>query len=151
MALTQLAQRRITKLADFMESLPEEAAQHFDMETWFRHGGENHDHGLKRGCEITSKHLSLCGTTACALGWAATVPAFRKAGLAMKFRENSSGVSVVYKGKNETHYQVFEIATEFFDIDHGEALYLFRDVLARTPKQWARKARAFLKRQRSSV
>jgi hypothetical protein len=58
--------KRLLKLADFLDKLPRKK---FDFTTWvnkFTWGGK--------------ADLS-CGTTACAMGWATTIPAFRKLGL----------------------------------------------------------------------
>lgn len=50
MALSKLAVRRLTKLADFMEALPRDKKHGFDMGTYIDDGA--------------------CGTVCCALGWA---------------------------------------------------------------------------------
>ncbi len=61
--LSKLAVRRLTKLADFMDALPESENKHFDMR----------DYSLKRA--------SVCGTIMCAAGWAATMPYFNELGM----------------------------------------------------------------------
>jgi hypothetical protein len=78
MALSKLAVKRLTTLATFMEKLPASANKHFKMRQWFLHTGD-HEHDI--GFEVERKDMNHCGTVACALGWAATVPSFRKAGL----------------------------------------------------------------------
>src|SRR5688572_29906761 len=108
MALSKLAVRRLTKLADYMEKLPKSAAKHFDMGAWFSHRGD-HDHAIGRWVERDT--LNYCGTTACALGWAATVPAFRRAGLVVEAMQLASN-------HNEN------VACEFFDIDTGDKILL---------------------------
>jgi len=77
---------RLVKLAQHLATIPE---QYFDLSSWAE--GEIDDQsylkqaGLKEQDEQTCSAQQLidvnCGTTACALGWAATIPAFRKAGL----------------------------------------------------------------------
>lgn len=57
--------RRLLKLAAFLRTLPRER---FDYTSWVGNGWEG------------AQDLS-CGTTGCALGWAATMPAFRRLGL----------------------------------------------------------------------
>lgn len=57
--------RRLLKLANFLEKLPPER---FGFATWVGYNWEG------------KANLS-CGTTACALGWASTIPSFRKLGL----------------------------------------------------------------------
>jgi hypothetical protein len=60
--------RRLLKLAAFLRTLP---AKRFNFGHWV---GEDW-----RGDDDLS-----CGTTACALGWATTIPAFRRLGLRME-------------------------------------------------------------------
>ncbi len=57
--------RRLLKLADFLDTVPEER---FNFRKWV-----NNDWGGKADLS--------CGTQACALGWATTIPSFRKLGL----------------------------------------------------------------------
>lgn len=57
--------KRLLKLAGFLEALP---PKRFDYNAWV-------------GDDWAGKQDLSCGTTACALGWAATIPAFRKLGL----------------------------------------------------------------------
>jgi hypothetical protein len=67
--------KRLMKLADFLDTVP---PKHFDMEDYTR--GLWTDDG-----EFSAKRLTNheCGTSACALGWAATIPEFKKAGLTL--------------------------------------------------------------------
>lgn len=141
--LNALAKRRLTKLADFMDALPKKAAKHFAMLTWVNHDGA-HEH-FERGSVLDQDDLMTCGTTACALGWATTIPAFKKAGLGMKWNGSTFSNEVFLKEKRAKCYDVFAIATEFFGIEHHQALYLFRDIRANTPKQWATNARKYMK------
>ncbi|SRR5260221_4144024 len=107
--LSKLAVRRLTKLADYMDGLPKEANEHFDM-------------GSAGPLKLSGKgDLLKCGTTACAMGWAATITSFRRAGW-------DSGW-----GREE----------RFFDVSSEGARYLFYSVV-RTPKQWAKRCRRFL-------
>ncbi len=73
--------RRLLKLADFLESLPR---NRFCLERWVGRGWEG-------------KPDLSCGTTACALGWATTIPEFRKLGVRMKkeTRANAPGPGLV--------------------------------------------------------
>lgn len=57
--------RNLLKLATFLEKLPR---ARFDYDTFV-------------GKDWKGKKDLSCGTTACAIGWATTIPAFRKAGL----------------------------------------------------------------------
>lgn len=57
--------RRLLKLADFLEKL---SRKRFDYSCWV-------------GEDWEGKQDLSCGTTACALGWATTIPSFRRVGL----------------------------------------------------------------------
>ena len=137
--LSKKAERRLTKLVKFMASLPKSAEAHFNMGSWFNHDGCDHDHGLGDGREVTRRDMNLCGTSACALGWAATIPSFRKAGLSM-----DSSIAVPY-------FQGYGLtaAANFFDIGMVQAHALFSGTKSdRTPKQWAKRARKLLRQWR---
>lgn len=62
-----------------------------------------------------------CGTNACAIGWATTMPMFRELGLelvAKKFEETVLSVAVYYKGQDINYYHGEELAAaELFAID----------------------------------
>lgn len=64
---------RLLRLADFLDALPPER---FNYNTWV---GPNW-----KGAQDLS-----CGTTACALGWAATMPEFRELGLRLSILPRS--------------------------------------------------------------
>lgn len=71
---------RLTQLADFLERpLPGP----FDMGTWGIHEGDH-----------PPEEQDYCGTTACVLGWAATIREFRAAGLFMHWMRDASGLVV---------------------------------------------------------
>jgi hypothetical protein len=127
--LSKLAVRRLTKLADYMAKLPPQARKHFRMSSWFDHSGAD-KHPIGRF--ITAKDLSYCGTTACALGWAATVPSFRKAGLKVE-------VAHTFSAHNES------IARRFFGLDRNQVGEIFGALSKRTPKEWAKHCRKFLR------
>lgn len=80
----------------------------FDMSTWGwgRHGKI----GLSE---------SLCGTSACALGWAATDKGFRKAGLRLEFSDTYAdgygGAGIVFKRKKAD--------APVYDADAGAAFF----------------------------
>jgi hypothetical protein len=134
MSLSRKARTRLTKLADFLHALPRKQWKHFRMARWISHRGD-HDHEF--GEYIKPEDLQTCGTTACALGWAAMVPGFKRLGLKV--------IAVETGGHN------IELAAEFFDIEDSQANHLFGYALWHdnasivTPKQWAKKARAFIK------
>lgn len=126
--------KRLEKLISFMSKLPKSANKHFDMLTWFEHTG---DHVHPIGRKVTREALRHCGTSACALGWAATIPSFQKAGFTMSTR--SSGTFPLSK------------AQRFFDLSLNQAEKLFIPVPmlpmehVSTPKQWAKTARRLVR------
>jgi len=121
--MTKLQRQRLKYLADRMAKLPASADKHFGMRSWFEHYGD-HDHHF--GKRITRRDLHKCGTAACAIGWAATMPFFNKLGVFV------TSVSTITKYPS----QIFGY----------ESSYLFGpDHPAKTPKQWAKAAREFLK------
>lgn len=65
-----VSNNRLNHLADFLDKLPK---KRFDYSTWV-------------GLEWQGKPNFSCGTTACALGWATTMPRFRRAGLHLRGR-----------------------------------------------------------------
>lgn len=139
MALSKLAVRRLTKLADYMESLPRSAAEHFHMEWYAGHDAvEFHSHFIS-GQELTTTDLNRCGTTACAAGWATTIPSFRRAGLRLVW---GGHYGEVFLGELDS-----AIALEtFFHIGHDEAYELFgADTLDKTPWAWAARCRKFIR------
>lgn len=134
MSLSKLAIRRITVLRDFMRRLPKSAEQHFAMHAWFRHTGD-HDHG-PRDKPISREILTGCGTTACAAGWAATIPAFRKAGFEFS---PSDGFSIEPE-------KFFDLSTSDRGYDVNDELFYSYNI--KTPKAWAAMATKVLKRER---
>jgi hypothetical protein len=111
MALSKLAVRRLTKLADYMEGLPKKAYEHFYMGTFFHHSG-SHGTDANRGQALGEKHLLDCGTSACALGWAATVPDFKKAGLKLEYHGNGYANVICPNATN-----AMDAAMAFFDLE----------------------------------
>ena len=71
----RVSRDRLLKLAEFLEALPR---KRFDYGTFV---GEGY-----KGAQDLS-----CGTTACALGWAATMPAFRRLGLHLELDKDYWG------------------------------------------------------------
>ena len=132
--LSKLCVRRLNTLADFMDALPPSAQEHFYMGNFFYHTG---DHKHKFGKYITRRDLNLCGTTACAQGWAATIPAFRRQGLRM----NARGVVRFNRGRED--------GDNFFAVEDCDrqagAHKLFYRYHIRTLKGWARMCRKFIR------
>lgn len=124
--LTKKSKARLKKLIDLMSSLPKSAANHFDMMTWYSHDGD-HQHKAPKDGKITRALLNECGTVACAAGWAATIPSFKKAGFTCDLRGNLS-----------------KEPAEFFDIPMDMECDLFYGD-AMTPKEWAREAKKLVR------
>lgn len=102
---------RLLRLAQFLHELPR---HRFNYETFVGSRWEG------------AQDLS-CGTTACALGWAATMPEFRRLGLRLlRVTENGAG-SVTHTSLKDTYKsdEPFEAASIVFGINTDEAIYLF--------------------------
>lgn len=139
--------RRLLKLADHLDDVPRNK---FDYNSYV---GE--DWGGKA-------NLS-CGTTACALGWATTIPSFRRLGL---YLNDNFDVDIKnYNGLNSDMWGSPAIAASIiFGLKENEFEYLFiprdRDLNRTppefkgikpgenaTPKQVAKHIRQFVKRK----
>ena len=68
--------KRLLKLADFLQKL---SPERFDINDWVGYGWKG------------ESDLS-CGTVACGLGWATTIPEFRKLGLKMFQNKHRTGI-----------------------------------------------------------
>jgi hypothetical protein len=124
--------RRLKAAIKFMRSVPR---KHFDMGAWAlsRNGGGFSEHGIKCNDVLTKKYLHTCGTTACAAGWLATSPAWRKAGVELRAGEFSANIND-------------DAIRRYLDINCGQFTELFLGGgWVDTPKQWARMAEKFMK------
>lgn len=140
MAISTLAKRRVLKLVEFMEKLPPSANKHFDMDTWCSHDGEAHEH-LQPGDSVSQSDVMTCGTTACAAGWAATMPYFRRLGLELRW--DGFDAAMFVKGRRDT---MFSEVPRLFDLDLQRAEELFAGTNTdKTPKAWAKRARKLIK------
>ena len=120
--------KRLLKLADFLDTVPR---KRFNLGLWQQYG-------------FKPKAESACGTVACAMGWACTIPSFKRAGL---------------KAHKDDRYPIFEnqegfsAAAKFFDISFPQAERLFSssgygnrfNSDAVTPKKVAKAIRNFVK------
>ena|SRR5258706_14645590 len=122
--MNKIHARRLQYLAYKMANLPKWADEHFDMSYFFIHRGK-HRHNF--GNPICQKDMKHCGTSACAFGWAAMMPYFNKIGL--KFERGGY------------------IKSQPEDIFGFKAEPLFYDFSVKTPKEWAAKARKFIREQ----
>ena len=104
--------KRLLALADFLDRLP---AKRFQYNYWFHNDITNPDtNPYPDGGPINAlKHF--CGTTACALGWATTMPRFRRLGLHWQH----------LTPRIPDNDNVFGSAAVIFGISSHEAMYLF--------------------------
>jgi hypothetical protein len=138
--------RRLYTLIHFMEKLPRKYARRFDMNSWSDSDPPDGD--------LTAPG---CATTACAMGWATAVPSFKKLGLRLEHGlPHIGGITGGYTAARKLFDLNDEEANHLFDsLDEAnhlfdspdEADHLFDSPAASdlTPKQWAKKARAFIK------
>lgn len=131
MAISKKTKDRILRLCDYMEALPKESAKHFDMQDFLKHSGD-HDHKLPE--IVRQKDLHTCGTSACALGWAATMPYFKRLGLELTRDGEVHG----------DEYTVFDLGSCGDRVDPWCDLFGGLNI-DRTPKQWARRARKLVR------
>lgn len=156
--LTPVAVKRLSALCDFFEKMPKKLYDKFDMSHFFLHRSRGHDHKVIDSGVIDPKVMHVCGTSACALGWAASIPAFQKAGLKMEIsvsREtgyNEKGKEVVVAvHATDAHFTVsgslmgpVEAATRFFEIPEEMVNEIFGsgpDGGVDEPKEWAKGVR----------
>ena len=120
-----VSNRRLLKLAAFLEKLPR---KRFEYSYWV-------------GTDWKGKTDLSCGTTACALGWATTIPEFRVAGLKLTQRGDPINYRAGATG--------FSAAQGIFGISWDQAHSLFMPSTEAehkaTPKYVARKIRRFVK------
>lgn len=107
-ASVRVGNRRLLKLARFLERLP---PKRFNYNTYV-------------GADWKGD-AKLCGTTACAIGWATTIPEFRKLGLRLDNYGDPYGCSVDYHN---------EPGTSLFAITDEEWGYLFIPQTGPLPK-----------------
>lgn len=98
---------RLLKLADFLDTVP---VKKFDLSHWI--GWDELDFETRPPTLDDLEHN--CHTTACAIGWACTIPEFQDAGLVLDDGEP------FFDGHWDT-----QAAANFFDIEYLEASHLF--------------------------
>ena len=99
--MNAIGKRRLLKLADFLEGLP----------------GSTNFHMGSLASEVKDGRPA-CGASACALGWGATIPSFRRAGFRLT-RDGSLRVPGVRSRSWNDH------AAHFFDMTAPEVSNVF--------------------------
>ena len=117
---------RLLRLAAFLETVPN---RRFYMYSWFD--------DIKAGgvvCDLPPPTKTRCGTSACALGWATSIPAFRRAGLTVRMYKGDMIRPLFGRLEGE------DAAKAFFGITTSEVEELFLGDQV-TPKKKARELR----------
>lgn len=104
---------RLLALADFLEGLPPE---HFDYSRWLG-WSEKHDPG--------------CGTTGCAVGWAAMMPEFQALGFGLSPVTADRPAIERFKTPDRAYASPLRFAEELFDLDDRDVSELFY------PEHWS--------------
>ena len=140
--------KRLEKLAEFLKTVPSEK---FDMELWM-------DTKAATARSPDPVDANACGTVGCAMGWATTIPSFRKAGLRL-FHINdylgrlSSACHIALVDKKTGHISSdFSAAADFFGISISESEKLFspdhyKENQRKNPKFVSKKITNFLKKR----
>lgn len=140
----------LLRLAKFLDTVPKSV---FDFATWVNVSAWDGKPGLS------------CGTTACALGWATTIPQFRRRGLKMyveHYGDDSIGFAEPVCHDNEGVALGVAAASRFFGLEHEQSGALFlpeseanRKVpgtsvlqMDATPKMVANNIRGFVKNRK---
>ena len=121
METREVYKERLLKLANFLDKVP---VERFNYRHWYGNG--SHDDG----CQDLS-----CGTTACALGWAATMPEFQALGfkvVGMRPGMPTEDPVMASIGFNDTPWSS---AQRLFGLSFCEAEFLFQPDLVRLDKK----------------
>ena len=107
-----MIKKRLRTLAKFLLTVPE---GNFKLDTWRNADGDSN---------VTDEKLNShpCGTTACAVGWACSIPEFKKLGLSMSYTSDRAWTSCpVFAGKEN-----WKAVNKFFGLAREESEYLFQ-------------------------
>lgn len=145
------------KLADFLETIP---SKKFDMAGWMYSKKlksedfkviktlPNHLHYYGTYQDAVVVEPLHCKTAGCALGWAATMPEFKKRGLKLVGESDRPLALPTIITKDGSVYSGFEVAEKLFGISMSSAEFLFTCHRTRnTPKAVAKRLRTFVNDQ----
>jgi hypothetical protein len=103
----------------------------------------------------TAKDITACGTTACAMGWAGSMPEFRKRGLKLIWERHSNSGHVVFTDRDGERFFGEEAGEVFFGLTCKEAEFLFipaSDTAEKMPVNlYRRRLRKFIDRKKSKL
>lgn len=130
-ATIAVGNRRLMKLVELLKTVPR---KQFNYWKWAGH-------------DWKGKADLSCGTQACALGWATTIPSLRRLGLRLHRPFRASNPFVQLKGA--PRLSPYEVAQTLFGLNANQAHYLFTAVSSgeeddATPKQVAKKLEKFV-------
>ncbi len=131
---------RLLKLANFLETVK---PKDFNLSSWKR--------------ETTN---GVCKTICCAVGFAATIPSFKKAGLRLSSIDKNN-TFVFYNDEDVTEYQIhyeqwesWSAVGKFFGLNSEEYNYLFSDTYYGNfnsgPKHVAKRIKKFIETSKVS-
>jgi hypothetical protein len=112
---------------------------------------------MNKGYTDKAPDMNVCGTTACALGWAASMPEFRKRGLKLVWYESNKLGWVELRTKNsDDDLDSEEAGAEFFGLTNAEADELFIPNFTQgedemTLGQYRKRLRKFIDRKRREL
>lgn len=131
-------QERLERLATALERIAKRPLKNmrFNLREW-------RSTGLK-------KNTNGCGTAACAVGYACTLPSFKKEGLYLGDENESSYAGPMFDG-----HRCWDAVSVFFNLSYSTSMYLFSaDYYARwqrdKPQAVAKRIRQFIRQQRNA-
>lgn len=129
MSLTPQNRRDLERFRDYLRAIPRRRYKKFDMSHWAECNtadkfvyGEFSERDLLRELREPS-----CNTSACALGYACSMPQFRRRGLRLHVEDDGTGYPVY--GTEEGTWA----GCAFFGIEHEAAAWLFDPIYYMTP------------------
>jgi len=117
--------QRLQTLANFLRTVPPEK---FDLWDW--RSAPHTSLPLTDEDLITDEDLKTCGTTACAVGWACSMPEFQTEGLYY------DGHTPIYAPVDAQPLSYWRAVEEFFGLSYIEAQWLFSVECYSTPSLW---------------
>lgn len=111
--------RRLQILVDHLKNVN---PRKFDLREWA------YSAVWRNQCPVTLDEVTNpeCGTTACAVGHACTIPEFQKLGLALVVSENLCRYELMYfPGDGSEPFENWDVPRNFFRIPQGIAYWLF--------------------------